>query len=556
MKTPTTTVYLGGCGGGGQDGNGGIPPIDSYVGGAGGAEGGGNGGAGNLTVLNPTPGATGAAGGSAGGGGGGGYSITGNGGAGGNATVGGGGGGGGSGNTLATKPPYPFSGAGGNSSMQGGGGGGGFCRFGNGGNGGNASFGGGGGGGVFFNSSYKDNSQIGGSGGSSYLCGGGGGAGVGASAAVSLSTGGQGGLGGGGGGASSRSSTWGAGGFGAGNGGAKGQDGSGGSAFGGAVFIAENGTLNMFQGGAVNNKAVSGVSVEGDGFYLMSSNLTFPGSHQVVIADSIAGQGTITKTGQGLLELSADNRPFSGTTLIEQGTLLLTGVLEDLVITTNSGILSGTGRVHGTLQNGGKVSPGNPTGVLTVNGPYTQSGALLINALNADHFGKLVVNGKAQVNGNIILNFLPGEDFFDGDQIVILQSNQTITGTYTFTTQNEPSDVEAALINEGNSLVVYFTVILHPPTHLKGEQIKNIFPTQTEYVNRLTWQKSPTAGVAAYIIYRNGVSIGKVLAKGPLVFDDHNQPKGVAQTYVIRSADSEGNEGPPATVVVPHPFRI
>ncbi len=72
-----------------------------------------------------------------------------------------------------------------------------------------------------------------------------------------------------------------------------------------------------------------------------------------------------------------------------------------------------------------------------------------------------------------------------------------------------------------------------PGSNFKGKIIKNRFLTQTDIVHRLTWTPSPSLTVTSYNIYRNGVLIAKIPAKGPFVYDDHGRHKNKVDTYTL-----------------------
>lgn len=565
----TTNQSFGGGGGGGKESAGGSP-TDTITGGAGGSNGGGNGGDGVASSGNAAPGMTGAN--PYGGGGGGGSSNKGNGGDGGAALNIGGGGGGGCAGFIDHNTPV-ISGVGGSSAFMGGGGGGGTSYHNPGATGGNANFGGGGGGGQ--DGGYY---AYGGNGGSSTLFGGGGGAGLGNNLG-GISYGGHGGIGGGGGGAASQNSTPGSGGFGGGDGGVcvndpmcqiKGAAGGGGSAYGGAVFIANGGTLTVNDGGVSGNSAGPGGTgytvgdAAGNGFYLMAdlgdgpTNLVFNVSdnNTVTIPDSIAGNGTIEKTGSGTLILAAANTPFTGSTLITDGTVVLTGELDSYVEVDAPGVLSGTGVMSGNLQNNGVVSPGNETGVLTVLCSYTQTGELLINTLNATptNWGQLSVNGQATLGGTLVVNLLPGNTIQNGDEIVVLTSMLPLSGQFSnFVFNTTCGAITASLIYTADQVLVRFGIdyIPAPPVNLRGKQLKNKFLTQTEYVNQISWDPSPSLGVVKYEIYRNGVKIAVVAASRQLVYEDHNQPRGVPRNYEVAAVNCLNNASELVSVIVP-----
>ncbi len=111
-----------------------------------------------------------------------------------------------------------------------------------------------------------------------------------------------------------------------------------------------------------------------------------------------------------------------------------------------------------------------------------------------------------------------------------------------------------AIDGYNNTVDVIYTGILAAPLNFTGCKIKNIFLTQVDNINRLTWS-APVLGnaPAAYNIYRDaGLTqfIASVPASGTLRYDDHNRVPGVSYTYYIASADSSGNFSATASTTV------
>jgi hypothetical protein len=525
---PLASEGHGGSGGGGVA-SAGRPPEGDF-GGAGGKEGGGKGGDCDEE---------GGAGNPLHGGGGGGGSGVDNGGAGGEAAIGGGGGGG-------SCSGYGNGSRGGNSLGQGGGGGGGGAMsWGSGGNGGLANLGGGGGGGIAI-------SGFGGSGGSSELFGGGGGGSGYRSKQKPGGRGGHGGLGGGGGGCSIVEGK-GLGGFGAGDGGNFGEDGGNGSALGGAVFVAKNGALKMIDGGFSNNSAS-----EGRDIYLMpgSANLLFEVSQNKTITHNFACAGTITKMGRGTLVFQG----FSGILDVNEGSLFLeTSVVVEEIDVKALGVLSGSGAAMGALQNSGTVSL--EKGSLNVLGKYTQTfdGHLLININDEHHFGYLEVNGQVTLGGTLTVNNVQGIALPEGLRIAIVDNSgfdAPIKGRFERLAMENMQENNVEVIYEKQRVIIKFSIApavqttappLQPPTNLKGKQ--RINDDSGEIINRLTWEPSPSSGIVAYLIYREGTEIAKVSAYKRLLYKDYPKP-GEKHMYEVFSIDKYGNRSPPAIIVV------
>lgn len=444
----TGTVYPGGYGGGGGGGLGGAGGASNSSGGNGGGGGGlfgaggggsGNGGAGGGGIFGNGGVGNGNSGGGGGGNSGNGGGIAGN-GQGGTSAVAGltGSGGAGAGTTGGTQG----GGGGGGNTGNGAGGGGFFGQASAGQTGGNGGFGGGGGG--------SGNNASGGSGG----FGGGGGAGAGgangatggfggggggtAGSGFTVSPGsggfggggganglntGAGGNGGFGGGGGFGSSGGGSGGFGAGN--ASTAQGGGGAAMGGAVFVAKGGTLTINGNGLTSGGSVTGGSGAnngssfGTGFFVQGGTLAF-GTGNFTVSDVIAdqkgsgggaaadgfggtgGQTALTKSGTGVLTLSAANT-YTGGTTVSGG-----------LINFNAANNFGSGNI--TLNGGGlQWATGNTTDISGKLNPIGPAGATFDTNGNANiaFFTGLTGTGGVTKTGIGVL-FLTGTNSYAG----------------------------------------------------------------------------------------------------------------------------------------------
>lgn len=95
---------------------------------------------------------------------------------------------------------------------------------------------------------------------------------------------------------------------------------------------------------------------------------------------------------------------------------------------------------------------------------------------------------------------------------------------------------------------IYFS-----PTDVSKCQEKNVFLTQTDYVNILTWSAPTAAQAVSYNIYRDAALTdlaGSVSANGPLEFFDHNRVKGQVYTYYVVSVSENGTFSLPAQMTV------
>lgn len=117
---------------------------------------------------------------------------------------------------------------------------------------------------------------------------------------------------------------------------------------------------------------------------------------------SYPGAGALRKTGLGTLALTAAN-VFTGITIVEAGTLALTGSLASATTVASSGKLSGIGTITAavTVQSGGTLTP-HPGATLTTGALTLASGSSFV----AD--GKLAVSGSVDITGAQLATTVPG----------------------------------------------------------------------------------------------------------------------------------------------------
>ncbi|MDR3550864.1 MAG: YncE family protein [Candidatus Babeliales bacterium] len=87
----------------------------------------------------------------------------------------------------------------------------------------------------------------------------------------------------------------------------------------------------------------------------------------------------------------------------------------------------------------------------------------------------------------------------------------------------------------------------------QGCKTKNVFLTQRDLINKLTWSASGSSLPVSYSIYRDAALtdlVAMVPATGPLQFFDHNRKPNVVYTYYVVGANAVGTTSDPLSVTV------
>lgn len=165
----------------------------------------------------------------------------------------------------------------------------------------------------------------------------------------------------------------------------------------GTLQLGNGGTSGSIAGDVVNNGAL---------VFNRGGELTYDGV--------ITGSGSLTKTGDGLVTLTADHT-YAGLTAIDDGTLAVDGSIISQVDVSGTGILAGVGTVGSlTAGDGGIVAPGSVldpdevTGVLTVDGDFVQhAGSIYQASVALDGASDLVgINGTAVIDGGAAIDLV------------------------------------------------------------------------------------------------------------------------------------------------------
>jgi len=137
---------------------------------------------------------------------------------------------------------------------------------------------------------------------------------------------------------------------------------------------------------------------------------TAAGTFAGVIKDGLGALG-VTKTGVGTLILSGDNR-YSGTTLVNEGTLLIQGdqsAATGAITVATGATLGGSGVIGGATVVHGTLAPGNSPGLLTFAGDLTLASdarsvfELGLNTGRGSTYDAVDIGGLFTYGGDLVL---------------------------------------------------------------------------------------------------------------------------------------------------------
>lgn len=147
----------------------------------------------------------------------------------------------------------------------------------------------------------------------------------------------------------------------------------------------------------------------------------------------ISGNGKLDIMGPGIVQLTGDNRLFTGETTISEGQLALNTTIGGNITVRHGGKLSGNGTILGKLTVGkhATIAPGNSIGTIVVLGDYIQNSdtnyLVQINSLGESSL--LDITGKAFLYGQVIVESVDG--IYNLENVyTILEADGGISGKF------------------------------------------------------------------------------------------------------------------------------
>lgn len=200
---------------------------------------------------------------------------------------------------------------------------------------------------------------------------------------------------------------------------------------------------NTYAGGTTIDAGtlIGSVTSFGSGRITDNAALIINQTTDATFANVIDGNGSLTKTGSGTLELTGNASSFTGPTNLSQGGLKVNGSLAGSIVTVSNGtVLSGSGKVGGVVAlSGSTIAPGNSPGTLTVVGNYSQAVGSTYQAELAPRTSisdKIAVGGTAEIANGAILNvskYGSNSPYALDAHYTVLTATGGVTGTYILT---------------------------------------------------------------------------------------------------------------------------
>lgn len=266
-----------------------------------------------------------------------------------------------------------------------------------------------------------------------------------------------------------------------------------------SIFLNDTAVLNFLDGSLA---AAANITAD------TNAIVNFAQTNDQDFYGTLAGTGTVNKTGSNTLNILSNSSAFNGTTIIQNGNLALNNEWGGNIFVQSGGTISGNGTVGNHLAVAGIIAPGNSIGTLTINGNYNQQ-AGSIYQVQIDEQGEsslIDVLGTAtldkgsavDVTTNGLSQLAPNQSF----EANILEASGGVDGTYSTLTSNNPL-ITAFLTYGPNEVILHFqnTLALLPATHNERQvstQLQGILnPASEESSVLLTLAQLPRCAAQA-----------------------------------------------------------
>lgn len=201
----------------------------------------------------------------------------------------------------------------------------------------------------------------------------------------------------------------------------------------------------------------------------------------------------------------------------------------------------------------------SPTGAIAYATQYTSNRLFTIETATDTLIDTRTLGSGAAVTRGLAFN--P-----NGAELYVLYDDGPLGYLAFIATDNNLQNITALTVSLDGNLFIAMSPTLVGPTSLSSKVVKNIFATQTDRINLLTWDPSSDPFILGYDVYRNGILIatvpslkepfyvnGELVAILPAVqvgleYADHNRRKRVKDVYTIVAFNAYGFTSAPITV--------
>ncbi|MGJ7484585.1 autotransporter domain-containing protein [Variovorax sp. LT2P21] len=189
---------------------------------------------------------------------------------------------------------------------------------------------------------------------------------------------------------------------------------SGGTRVSGGTLV---GGIRSFGTGAIENHGALVINEASDG----------------VFSNTLSGDGSLSKTGLGLVRYDGDGSAFTGSLAVDGGAFSVNGTLGGHMLIGNGGILKGTGTVGSTtLAAGATAAPGNSIGTLRVAGNlvFQAGSAYEVEVDAAGNGDRIDVTGTATLGGATVKVLAANGSWNTVTRYTILSAAGGVLGTF------------------------------------------------------------------------------------------------------------------------------
>ena len=267
----------------------------------------------------------------------------------------------------------------------------------------------------------------------------------------------------------------------------------------GAFSVGDNKTAISITGNNNNirfydNSSYSGTISAGSG--LTGNLLTVDNDLAFTLSDNISGAIGLTKTGDGVLEVTGI-QGYTGDTTVSAGTLKLNATAASSDVTIASGGTLGGSGTTGDIVNSGTIAPGNSIGTLNVTGDVTlnNSSKLDIEIGKAGSSDKIIATGALTVDGS--LKIIPDRTIaYNAVETYEILDGASRTGTFDNITMRAcGASLSTAYSSEGVTLTITGC------NAKKGDAVKQMETYVTNF-----YDNDPSAAIANLLTELEGLS--------------------------------------------------